>query len=185
MNKIFFGLLILALNVNAQNITVRSEKNPSVDFSKYKSYYWSEQVDSELDENHFFVNDLILKSDLRDAVQSEFSEMNYVMESLTPDLIINFRVFTKLTLLSGSQGYGKNYWAPGEYSSGANRSVRVQAGTIIFSIVDRKLGVLVWQCYASGLGGQDGITNDESKLRHAVSLALQDFGLLASEYTKR
>jgi hypothetical protein len=185
MKKILFVLLLLTAELHGQSIIVKSEQQPDVDFTKYKSYYWSEQVDSELDENSYFLNDLVLKSDLRDAVQSEMSGLGYVSESIAPDLIVNFRVFARPTTLRGSEGYGRKYWAESEYTPEANRSITVPAGTIIFSIVDRREGILVWQAYASGLLGQSGFTKDESKLRSAVNLIMEDYGLRANEYSKR
>jgi hypothetical protein len=185
MIKIFFVSLLLMTEVYGQGLVVRSEKQPDVDFTKYKTYYWSEQVDSELDENSYFLNDLVLKSDLRDAVQSELNDRGYVSESIGPDLIINFRVFARPATLRGSEGYGRKYWSENEYAPAANRSIPVKAGTIIFSIVDRREANLVWQGYVSGLIGESGFTKDENKIRSAVNLVFQDYGLRASEYSKR
>jgi hypothetical protein len=185
MKQILIVLLVLTSQVYGQQIIIKSEKQPDVDFTKYESYYWSEQVDSELDENGYFLNDLVLKYDLRDAVQSELNGLGYVSESIGPDLIINFRVFASPATLKGSEGYGRNYWAQHEFNPTANKSITVEAGTIIFSIVDRREGILVWQGYASGLTGASGFTTDENKLRSAVNLIFRDYGLRANEYSKR
>lgn len=185
MNRIFFVLLLLVSKVHGQEVMVRSEKHPEVDFTKYSSFSWSEQVSSEFDEHIYFLNDLVLKSDLRDAVQSELSGLGYDFETNAPDLIVNFRVFAQPATLQGSEGYGRKYWAQNEYAPASNSSVTVDAGTIIFSIVDRREGILVWQGYATGLEGESGFVKDESELRNAVNLMFKDYGLRASEYSKR
>lgn len=179
-------LLMVAQITSGQEISVRSQKDPDTDFGKYTTYYWAEQVDKVLDEGHFFLNDLILKADIRNAVRGELDVRGYKFQPNNPDLIINFRVFEKKTQLKGYQGYGSTFWGPHEYKAALNNKIgEVEAGTLILCIVDRVSDVLIWQGVASGLNDEDAFARDEGKIREAISLLLDNYGIRVAEYTRR
>ncbi len=179
-------LLIVAHNTTGQEISIRSQKDPDTNFGKYTTYYWADQVDKVLDEGRFFLNDLILKADIRNAVRGELDARGYKLHPNNPDLIINFRVFGKKTRLKGPQGYGSTFWGPHEYNAALDNKIgEAEAGTLILSIVDRVRNVLVWQGMASGLIDGDAFIKDEGKIREAVYLLLEDYGIRVAEYTRR
>lgn len=179
-------LFMVAQITTGQEISVRSQKDPDTDFGKYTTYYWAEQVDKVLDEGRFFLNDLILKADIRNAVRAELDAHGYKLQPNNPDLIVNFRVFEKKTQLKGYQGYGSTFWGPHEYNAAFdNKIVEVEAGTLILCIVDRVSKVLIWQGMAFGLNDHDAFTKDEGKIREAISLLLDDYGIRVAEYTRR
>lgn len=168
-----------------QEIVVNSIKHPEADFTRYMTYYWAVQVDYDTYDESYFLNDLMFKSDIREAVRNGLENLGYRADPSAPDLIVNFRVFEKKTRLNGFEGYGVNYWNPKEYSPESGRRAEVSAGTIILSIVDRKQGVLVWEGVASGLVTQGKFVKEEGKLREAVDMILNQYGMRANEYTKR
>ena len=53
------------------------------------------------------------------------------------------------------------------------------------SIIDRREKALVWQGFASGLLDDGEFSKDEGKVREAVKLILDEYGLTANEYTRR
>lgn len=186
MKKIFFLVASLVmLGAHAQEVAVKSFKQSEADFTQYKTYFWAVQASSETDDFSYFLDDLVLKSDIRDAVRNELETLGYTMDRLTPDLLINFRVIEKPTTLNGFDGYGVHYWKHDEYAPSTGDRIEVNAGTIILSIVDRREGVLVWEGIAEGLVAQNEFIKEEGKLREAISLIFKEFGLRASEYTKR
>lgn len=168
-----------------QEIVVSSIKHPEADFTHYVTYNWAVQVDYDTDDESYFLDDLMFKSDIREAVRNSLESLGYRPDATAPDLIVNFRVFEKKTMLNGFEGYGVNYWNPKEYSPESGRRVDVNAGTIILSIVDRRQGVLVWEGVASGLVTQGEFVKEEGKLREAVDLMMNQYGTRANEYTKR
>src|SRR5687767_314613 len=89
----------------AQSITVASDRRVDTDFSKYKTFYFASQVDNKLDEGLFFLNDLILKANIREAVKGELMGLGYTLQPNDPDLIVNFRVFEEPVRLKGLEGY--------------------------------------------------------------------------------
>lgn len=171
---------------HAQSIRVESDRKLDTDFSKYKSFYWSSQADQWLDEGFYFLNDLTMKSMVRDAVKSEVMGLGYDLQSSNPDLIINFRVFDKPVTLKGYEGYGTSYWGDERYREPSDAaSYNVEAGTLLISMADRESGKVVWQGFASGLIENDAFVKDEGKIREAVNLIFEEFDQRAKEYTRK
>jgi hypothetical protein len=172
--------------VRAQTITVKSDRDLDADLSKYKTFYWSSQTDSWLDEGMYFLNDLMMKSVIRDAVKGELMGLGYQMLSYEPDLIVNFRVFDKPVTLKGYEGYGTSYWGDQRYRDISDTtSYRVDAGTLLVSMADRESGKVVWQGFASGLIKDNAFVKDEGKIREAVNLIFDDYNQRAKEYTRK
>lgn len=183
---IFVLFLLIGLNATAQDLRVSGSRNSDIDFTRYATYYWANQVVSERDEPHYFLNDLVLKADVRDAVRSELDNRGYRFSQVNPDLLINFRLFDRATKLNGFEGYGFDYWNRSEFNPASDiRQHYVEAGTLIISIIDRREKALVWQGFASGLLTDGEFTKDEGKVREAVKLILDEYGLTANEYTRR
>ena len=173
--------------VNAQSITVKADQSLDTDFSDYKTFYWSSQADAWLDEGGmYFLNDLGMKSIIRDAVKGELMGLGYNLQSYEPDLIINFRVFDKPVTLKGYEGYGTSYWGDERYREIDDAaSYDVEAGTLLVSMADRESGKVVWQGFASGLIENNVFIKEEGKIREAVNLIFEEFDKRAKEYTRK
>lgn len=170
----------------AQSITVKADRELDTDFDKYKTFYWSSQADAWLDEGMYFLNDLGMKSIIRDAVKAELMGLGYEMQSLEPDLIVNFRVFEKPVTLRGYEGYGQSYWTDERYREMDDTATYdVEAGTLLISMADRRSGKVVWQGFASGLIEDSAFIKDEGKIRQAVNLVFEEFDQRAKEYTRK
>ena len=171
---------------NAQSITVASDRQLETDFSQYKTFYWSSHVDQWLDEGMYFLNDLTMKSMIRDAVKGELMGRGYELQSHNPDVIVNFRVFDEPVTLRGYEGYGTTYWTDERYRQvDDTTSYNVEAGTLLLSMADRESGKVVWQGFASGLIDNNAFVKDEGKVREAVNLIFEDFNQRAREYTRK
>jgi hypothetical protein len=179
--------LFCFLKLEAQDITVRSYKEDDVDFRKYATYFWASQVDNQTDQGVYFYDDLMLKADIRDAVHAELEGRGYRMDDSNPDLLVNFRVFDKAGTIRGVEGYGSRYWGENEISfkNSPVDEIKVDAGTLIISLLDKKEGRLVWQGFASGLIDSKELVKDEGKIREAVNLIFEDYGNRVHEYTRR
>lgn len=179
-------LLVTGIMVNAQSITVASDRDLDADFSEYKTFSWTSQVDNELDEGLYFLNDLVFKSKIRDAVESEMMGLGYTETKNDPDLLVNFRVFEEPVRIKGYEGYGTSYWGNEQYRLISDTtSYAVEAGTLLISLVDREEGAIVWQGFASGLIDDDKFIKDEVKIYEAVNMIFEDYNQRAREYTKR
>jgi hypothetical protein len=178
--------ICLVCAANAQAITVESDRALDADFSKYKTFFWSTQVDQELDEGLYFLNDLVLKGQIRDAVKAEMLGLGYKLEPDNPDLIVNFRVFDQPVTLHGFEGYGTDFWGGQQYRQISDTaSYKLDAGTLLLSLADRESGAVVWQGFASGLIKNDTFIKDQGKIYEAVNLIFEEFNQRAKEYSRK
>lgn len=190
MGKLSIMALLLCgmcstIGAQAQKITVKGDRELNTDFGKYKTFYWASQVDQKLDPGAYFLNDLILKADVRDAVKHEMEGLGYRSEPMAPDLIINFRVFDKPVRIKGYESYGESYWGDQEVRVPSDTtSYAVKAGTLLISLVDRKKGNIVWQGFASGLINNNEFIKDEGKIKEAVNLIFKEYGMRATDYDR-
>lgn len=150
------------------------------DFSKYKTYSWASQVQDEQN-NAYFLNDLMFKTMLRDAVAHEMASKGYTYQPGTGDLVVNFRVFEQPTELRTNENLGQGYWGVAEPYGYNNRrlgEVKLDRGSILVQLVDRQMGEEVWQGYASGLTDGNVFNRDKDKIYQAV-------GAIFSKYNYR
>ena len=196
MKKIIAGLtlLLFAVAASAQSITVRSEQAPDIDFNKYKTFGWASQVSNQLDAGIYFLNDLVLKAQVRDAVKGELLGLGYQMaeDQSQPDMIVNFRVFDQPVKIVGAEGYGDDYWSTGstvnasdQYGPISNQTYDVPAGTLLLSLADRTSGKVIWQGFASGLIDNNQFIKDEGKIHEAVNMIFNEYNQRAKEYTRK
>lgn len=189
MKRIIWIMLMsvgFIMGANAQTVTVESDRMLDKDFSEYKTFYWSSQADAWLDEGMYFLNDLGMKSVIRDAVKGELMGLGYHMQSHEPDLIVNFRVFEEPVTLTGYEGYGESYWSDERYRNIDDaKTYEVDAGTLLISMADRESGKVIWQGFASGLIDSNEFVKEEGKIREAVNLVFEEFDGRAREYTRK
>jgi hypothetical protein len=185
MKRLFFvaALALTTSLTQAQDVTVDTETKPNTDFSKYKSYVWASQVDSQGDKGAYFLKDPNLKKQVRDAVGFSMDGRGYKFTRQSPDLIVNFRVFDKPTTIKGYTGSGSDYFNPSEVQSlGDEKDVQVKAGTILINMVDAKTDQAVWQGLASGLTSSSGFARQEGKIREAVNLIFNNYPYRADKF---
>ncbi|NVO31690.1 DUF4136 domain-containing protein [Hymenobacter lapidiphilus] len=147
------------------------------DFSKYKSYSWASQLQDE-QQNTYFLNDLIFKTMLRDAVSNEMASRGYNYMPTGGDLILNFRVFEEPVTLKTMDNMGTGYWGTTEsYAYDVNRfgEVQLDKGSIIVQMIDRQKGQEVWQGYASGLTDGNVFNKKKDKVYSAVGAIFQKY----------
>ena len=181
-----FVLMLAGTGVYAQKgITVRSVEADDVDYSKYKTFNWASHVSNDLDAGIYFLNDLILKAQVREAVKGELMGLGYDEVEENPDLLVNFRLFDQPVTLKGKEGYGENYWGTADYNLPGETTYDVESGTLLLSLADRESGKVIWQGFASGLIDNNQFIKDEGKIREAVNLIFEDFNKRAKEYTRK
>ena len=186
--KVILTVLVLICSQasRAQQITVRSFKSGDVDFRGYQTFFWSAHAESQVDEGSYFQNNLILKADIREAIHEEMEARGLMRSGSNADLLMNFRMFAEPVIIRGREGYGSRYWNKGEISLidiGVNE-IKIGAGTLIISLLEKDSGKLVWQGVASGLSEQATI-DSEGEVRQAIQLILNQYSFRANEYTKR
>lgn len=183
MRRSVLGMIMLVLlalltncSPNKRMAVVQSDANTDVDFDQFKSYAFASQVDNQLDEGLFFVNDLIAKAHIRNAVSHELGSRGYEKSADSPDMVVNFRLFDKPTTISALGDMGENYWDGTPVPEPATpQSYQVEAGTLMVHLIDKESGKLLWQGFASGFMEGEGITHDKTKIQQAVKSLFDQF----------
>lgn len=182
------AFLALGITCHAQGkrITVEANEMPGTDFGKYKTFSFSPMIASDLDVDFFFLDDLVLKTRIREAIADELMGLGYRSESRTPDLIVTFRVFDRPATLSTVEENGPRLWGGLSYATiGEVEKHDVKAGTLVISFADRKSSQVVFEGFASGLIDNDKFIKDEVKIREAVDLIIENYNHRAKNYTRK
>lgn len=77
--------MILSVSIGSiaqkKQIIVESDKALNNDFSKYKTFTFASMIDTDLEVGFYFLNDLVLKSQIREAVKEELMGLGYEFKS--------------------------------------------------------------------------------------------------------
>lgn len=184
--KVFLIIWLAGFAAFSQTIRVESDENLNADVSEIKTFGFSSQVDDQLDPGLYFLNDLALKSEIREAVTSELKGLGYEKATTDPDMVVNFRVFDQPVTIKGFEGLGTTYWTGTTVRDPDSATeYEVEAGTLMVHLVDRESGELIWHGFASGLIDNSQFIKDEVKVHEAVNMIFDEFGRRATEYTRR
>ncbi|SMB99259.1 hypothetical protein SAMN00120144_0101 [Hymenobacter roseosalivarius DSM 11622] len=162
-------------NPTAGASTYVTTSTDSPDFSKYKTYSWASQV-SDPQNSSYFLNDLLFKVMLRDAVEHEMVSRGYTYQPTGGDLVVNFRTFDEPVEIVSNTNLGDAYWASTEtYTNNDQRKISLDKGSILVQMVDREKGVGVWQGYASGLTDGNLFNKNKDKVYVAVGQIFEQY----------
>jgi hypothetical protein len=177
-NLSFIAIVIIMFFTacSTKSYKVDGAGNADANMEDFNTYAFASQVDSKLDAGFFFLNDLVLKADIRDAVKHEMDSRGYRHDPSSADLVVNFRVFDKAATIQGLEGLGSNYWSSGEADRFAMKeTVNLKEGSLLVHLVNRQTGEIVWQGYASGLMDGNGFNKDKNKISEAVSMIFDSY----------
>lgn len=146
--------------------TTTSTNRP--DFSKYKTYSWASQITNP-QQSVYFLNDMLFKVMVRDAVEHEMVSRGYKYQPTGGDLVVNFRAFDEPVEIASNDNLGNAYWASNEpYAYNTQDKVSLDKGSILVQMIDREKGTNVWQGYASGLTDGNLFNKNKDKVYVAV-----------------
>jgi len=165
MKKNAFALVLLFIIQSvsfAQEVTVASSED--LDLKKYKTFMWDSQVNNEMEQGGiYFLDDRVIKSQLRDALQNKLTDFGYEFDKTNADLTVHFVLF-------------------GEKSNTYNNlpenlvSYKTEPGTLVISLIDSSNGKVIWQASAEGLQKEE-VLKDESILKGVVAKVFQQSAL--------
>ena len=161
--------LAVLLAVPAATAQVKTDYDPQVDFSRFKTWTWAEGTPAP---------DPFSQKRIEDAIEAKLVEKGLVKaEGEEADLL----VVTHVSLSTEKQvdvthmgGYGGRYgWRAGYGSSYVNvRDINV--GTLVVDLVDAEKQELVWRGMASDTVASKP-KKSEKKIRKAVSRMFKDY----------
>jgi hypothetical protein len=208
---IFAFLFITAGFAQTKDITVQGEKKLNTDFKKYKTYGWmnmdhqngqvveyiyEEQVPNSNKRTKkgkdeyviysygFFVpsEDPAMNNTLTAAVENEMEGRGY-KKSTNPDLLLGYRILDNNSKIKGYSAPATNVQSREVHQPEDTLSYAVKGGTVFLSMVDAKTGQMVWEGFASGVAKNNGMVNDQVRLKEAANLILSKFEFRADKFT--
>lgn len=171
-----FILAALLTSACSSGLTVRSDEDPSADFSKYQSWNFFDPMGIEGGYNSPIFGQLF-----REAITREMKERGYRMSD-QPDLLINVTIQSdeKVSMRSYSAPYmsGAYYSRPGGYyGSGvgmgvgvSTRATKTTEVSVFIDLVDREKRRVSWQ----GVAVTDANEKAAKRLRDAIYTAVDN-----------
>lgn len=182
-------ILLLCACAGQKEMVVEADKSLEADFDEYNTFAWASSVDDDAN-LLFWLNDAVLKDEVREAIAYELDARGYELVENNPDLLVNFRVFDEDTEFRGYTGadVDNGYWENDiEDAVREEEDVKVynlQEGTLLVDLVDTGNSALVWQGYASGvIEDQNMYDPQDDKIKDAVQLIFAEYDFRADKST--
>ncbi len=196
----FFIVSIFTLTTafgQSGNVTVASDKSLTADFEKFETYDFATQINDEAIQV-FFLDNLLTKKKVKEAVKYELEARGYNHNADNPDLLVNFRILDEATEFTGYTGVyrDENYWTSAEMRKDAiglvpdaeirsaenKETYQLKKGSLMVHLVDNNTGEVVWQGYASGIMNGEIIDGEKDRIQEAISLIFQTYQWRGDEY---
>ena len=168
---IFAMLCVLTMSACSSGLVVRSEMDPTADFSSYQSYNFFQPMGIESG-----YNSPIFGEHYREAISNEMNRRQYTVSD-NPDLLINvtIRGDDKVRIRSYTRPYmtGAYYTMPGGAYAGSALGVGISTGSratktteasVFIDLVDVRQRRVVWQ----GVAVVDVTDKVAQRLRDAI-----------------
>jgi len=166
-------LLLLAA---CSSMTIESDHDPKIDFSKYRSFQFLSEPkrpsDNPLQEG------ALIRNRIWDAVRRELGAKGMTFsESGSTDLLVAYHVDVKEKVDVSTYGYNYGRWGAGGGMYGSNVDVyRYNEGRLVLDLIDAGSRDLVWRGWATTVVGEarDPEKSTET-INEAVSKILAEY----------
>ena len=176
-----FGLLLLISMVGCSSISVNTDYDPSIDFSKYKTYKWFEGKAPKDDELAKYP---LVRKRVVNAVDKALAAKGFTkVTSGDADFVVIIHAGTKErmqlnTYNYGGYGYGRYGYGWGGYGGMSTTDVNYyDEATLVVDIADANKKELVWR--GTGTGVVQGTPKDQSEAQEianeVVEKIMKDF----------
>ena len=171
VRAIAMTILVAMLGACASGPNIRSDHDPTADFSQYRTYNFYADAGPGGTEYQSFFSEYVTK-----AITREMESRGYT-KSDNPDLLVNFNAIvqdkTKVTttpapMYGGYYGYRGGFYDPWMGYGQETRVSQYTEGTFNIDIVDAKKKKLVWEAVGVGRVTDDVLENLEAKVNEAV-----------------
>ena len=172
--KAFLTLLLIAGISSACSVRVNSINDPSVDFTKYKTFCWLNGCEFTYS-GPTYLEDTLLREKIKNAIIAELEEKGLKHQEDNPDLLLDFHISveneTSVMYHHRDDDDQYNYQMQ---SLPEQEVINYLVGTIVIDMVDRSEARMVWRSEA--IGYMD-IHPDlsEKNIRKGIATALKKF----------
>lgn len=162
-------IYLLISGCTATQPVVNIDYDKEADFSQYDTFFWSEEIDKEGNDDEPILYNSLVKKRIKDAISSEMEGRGYTIDETNPDLLVNFHiVIEEKTAYRSYPGYGYRWWQDDV------QPYNYKEGTLIIDLIDDNKNQLVWQGYTEGIV-RDNPEEMEKSIREAISLIFSKY----------
>ncbi len=175
-------VLGLTLFTACSSYTVKTDYDPSIAYSSYKTFDW--YAASKRAKGRGSGIDPLIDKRVRVSVQAVLEAKGFRQETVAePDFLVTYypvyqnKKYRTTTSFGGGYGWGSRRWGYGVGTRFSTSQVhKYREGTIILEVVDSRSNQLVWQGAAEGaLTNLDSPENAQEQINKAVGDLLADF----------
>jgi Domain of unknown function (DUF4136) len=161
-----FLLLVVAVGCSPE-IQTYTDYDPDYDQWTFKTFDWSQKVNTEQNQNPLYYNELNDKR-IKKAVLRQLQKHHYELTSNSPHLILHYHIVVedKSVIMTEPFGYGYGpYW-----KRRPQQVYTYTQGTLILDLMDTRINQLVWRGWA--VSAVDGLDSPE-KIDKLIELAVR------------
>lgn len=114
---------------------------------------------------------------IKSSLSEELQSRGYRQNDARPDLLVTYRVLEREARMKGYVNDVPTMVTGGrEVRTPADTTTHVlMPGTLIISLIDTKTSEVIWDGFASGLVRNNAFITEESKIKEAVHLIMEEF----------
>jgi len=197
MKKIFLIILTtLFLAACSSGPDLRSDSDPSADFSQFKTYGFFDEYSTDEKEYTTLVTQYF-----KDALRAEMNGRGYVYTTQNPDLLVNFHAnFSEKLRVSSSPSYGvgvgmgypgyygyrgAHYGTYASYNYNTTNVSQYTEGTVNIDLVDARKKQLAWEGVAVGKVNEKKIADLQNAVSRTVVAIMVQYPYKAGSSAKQ
>ncbi len=152
------------------------EKNDAVDFSKYKTYQWSEPDNQQVKKRY---SNSLLEQGLKETVNARLNKEGWKEVNDNPDVLVSYDVLVERSTVRQSDPvysngfyrsfynpYRRRYFSvyyPSRFLGYEEYSVPVKEGTITITMTDAGTDKTIWQGWSTSRVESKNLTREEAQ----------------------
>lgn len=150
--NVLLGILLFVTLVGCSSISTNTDYDPTVDFSKYKTYQW---FSGEMPEGEVLSQNPLIKKRVANSVENSLSAKGFTKGTEDNfDFVVIIHAGSKERMQVNSYNYGG--YGYGRYGRGWGGSSTTSVNyydetTLIIDIIDSKTKELAWRGTATGV----------------------------------
>lgn len=118
----------------------------------------------------------MVNTTIRSSVKEELEARGYRQNDVRPDLLVTYRVLERQAKMKGYVNDVPTMVTGKEVRTPADTVTHIlKPGTLIISLIDTKSSEVVWDGFASGLVRDNAFITEETRIKEAVHLIMEEF----------
>jgi hypothetical protein len=174
LKKLIAVVLLVILGSCSGGMEIQTDVDPAADFSGFKTWDWVPVPAEETGDPG--VDDPIIRTRIRSAVEEELTKRGYLKSTNAPDFLVNYHTAMKDELNSVEMQDYYEAQTYEEFHKDVTYTYTWHKGTLILDFIDAKSDKLVWRGTARAeVNLNDSAEKKKARIAKAVERMLREF----------